>query len=334
MKHIFKKIQSPLRSIGKTKKSKTQTHILNNIEIRSFKKRKKRVFFGFLRKFNIQISQEHTPYYVASWIGAIILLWILILFSPYLNVHRIEILRDSSYVDLNMAYTSVDTIRWKKIFSLDTQNIAKNIINFQNNIDLVTIKLILPDRVDIQLVSSPAVFSTFLRKKSYIIVENGTLVPSNTVSENLINLEIYGDIEDSNDFIDYKKTLRTEELQKIFAIQKSLRENLLTLNIANLHYFVTQRELAVEINGGMLIFFDLTKDITPQIEKLVVFSKENADITNNTIIYIDNRISNKVFYCDIETEFTCRNNIKNIYWDIKQIREKETLTFPLDADPS
>lgn len=64
MKHLFKKIQSPLKNIGKKGKKKSQSNILNNIEIRSFRKRKKRAFFGFLRKFNIEISKQHTPYYI------------------------------------------------------------------------------------------------------------------------------------------------------------------------------------------------------------------------------------------------------------------------------
>jgi hypothetical protein len=50
-----------------------------------------------------------------------------------------------------------------------------------------------------------------------------------------------------------------------------------------------------------------------QIEKIVIFNKEYLDINNETIIYIDLRIKNKVFYCLNENEVQCNLNLKSIY---------------------
>jgi len=107
----------------------------------------------------------------------------------------------------------------------------------------------------------------------------------------------------------------------------------LSLQIKNLHYFVTQRELAVETETGIYLFFDLNKDIEPQIEKLVIFNKEDGDISKKNIIYIDNRVSNKIFYCDTESEYKCRKNLKEIYGNFKDTLPQQEQTSQ-EAKPS
>jgi len=106
-----------------------------------------------------------------------------------------------------MAYTSVDNYRGKKIYDIDSRKLAESIINFQNNIDAVSVNIHFPNRLNIQLYSSPPLFETFLRNKIYIITKNGTLIPSEKINTQLSHIEVYGNIETSSDFIDYKKVL-------------------------------------------------------------------------------------------------------------------------------
>ena len=62
-----------------------------------------------------------------------------------------------------------------------------------------------------------------------------------------------------------------------------------------------------------LMKFYLDEDIIEQIEKTVVFHKQYHSLEKYGIYYSDFRIPNKVFYCPIEEEFRCIQNIKRIY---------------------
>jgi hypothetical protein len=42
-------------------------------------------------------------------------------------------------------------------------------------------------------------------------------------------------------------------------------------------------------------------------------NKENINLKNDWIYYIDLRIADKVFYCEKEIENICRNNLISVY---------------------
>lgn len=320
MRNPFTRFESPLKKFGRSKKKPNNTHILSHIEIRSFHKRKKRVIFGFLRKLDIKISKEHSLYYV--WILVFTILtgiWVWV-FGPYLEISRIEIIRDSSYIDINMSYNSVDSIRRKKIYNLDTDKLVDNLIHFQNNIEWVKLDIIFPNRLDIHLHSSEWLFYTHLWENTYVITKNGTFVPSSDI-QNLEHIYIYNNIQKPWDFVDYKKVLSEEYLQKIEIILSKIRENMLHVQIESLHYFVTEREVLVETQKWFYIILSLQEEAEPQVEKLVIFDKENGRITEKPYIYIDARVTNKIFLCDIENEFDCRKNLKNLYGEIQRKQE-------------
>jgi len=71
--------------------------------------------------------------------------------------------------------------------------------------------------------------------------------------------------------------------------------------------------LHIETKNKVTIIFDLNWEYKKQIEKLAIFNKDYLDITKNSLVYIDLRIKNKVFYCSTENEYQCIVNLKKIY---------------------
>ena len=60
---------------------------------------------------------------------------------------------------------------------------------------------------------------------------------------------------------------------------------------------------------------DHLSPLKKKLVKALFFLKSRIpiELKNNTIVYIDLRIKNKIFYCTIENEFNCNENIKSIY---------------------
>ena len=78
-------------------------------------------------------------------------------------------------------------------------------------------------------------------------------------------------------------------------------------------YYDTEREFHIYGENNMRILFDLESDIASQVEKLIVFHKEEKDLTQGGIVYIDLRVKNKIFYCEIDEEYQCIQNLSSVY---------------------
>jgi hypothetical protein len=49
---------------------------------------------------------------------------------------------------------------------------------------------------------------------------------------------------------------------------------MLGLQVSAIHYFIAEKEVLLEIQKGSYLIFDISRDIKPQLEKLVIFDKE------------------------------------------------------------
>jgi cell division septal protein FtsQ len=78
---------------------------------------------------------------------------------------------------MNLAYSSVDNIREKRIVNIDKKNIKTRIKEYQNNIKDIDITFTLPDTIKINLASYPIYFNTTIHDKPYYVTQNGSLVP-------------------------------------------------------------------------------------------------------------------------------------------------------------
>jgi len=315
----IKKIQKLLGntfSLGKKKRRKVPRRDIISIrenDGKRFQKRRKKVISLFLRKFSIPFAQKHVFYYtVWLWVIAIIgIIWLLV--WPFLNVKEIYITRWNANVNIDLAYKAIDSLRWKKIFSIESSYVEDLLFKRQKSIEDIAVSFQLPGSINIEITSYPSVFQTSVKWQLYNIVENGAFIPTTNALE-FPYIHIYTDLSTIWNIPDYKEILSPQHIEAIAYLKNSLIENLVQLQIDWLHYYVTERELIITLKSGGDLIFDLTKDLANQIEKIVIFHNEWWDITKKNLIYTDLRVNNKVFFCDISEEFLCRVNIKNIYW--------------------
>lgn len=310
---IIKAYFSKLKSKLIKEKNNNSRLLLSKIENKnSLKKRKAiniRINFEYYLKF---FKKNYIPYYFIICIIFLIILLFLI-FWPLLRVKYIEIIKKDNITNMNIAYKAVDNIRNEKIFKINELDTFNKLKSYQDNIKSIDLKIVFPNTIKIEVESYKEVFNININWIDYILVENWTIIPWNH-SKNLKFINIIKNI-DKNKFIEYKKIFNPFYIEKINNIISKLEENIINIKIKNLYYYDVERELHIEIENGNILIFSIDDDIEPleQIEKLVIFNKDYSSITDNKIIYIDLRIKNKIFYCPIESEYQCNENIKSIY---------------------
>lgn len=297
----------------KKKKENNSRLIINNIDRKTYTKKRKNInininFENYLKFF----KKNYIPYYFIISI-IIITSIIIILFWPFLNIRFIEIIKKDNITNMNIAYKSVEDIRWEKMFNIHEIDIFNKLKNYQNNIKSIDMKMILPNTIKLEIESYKEIFNITLNWNNYILVENGTIIPSNH-SKNLKFLNVIKKI-DRNKFIEYKQIFNPFFIEKINNIINKLEENIVNIKIKNIDYYEVERELHIQIENDNILIFSLDDDLDymSQIEKLVVFNKEYSSIIDNKIFYIDLRIKNKIFYCDANMSYQCSQNIKSIY---------------------
>jgi len=306
---IIKKISNFIK-INKVRSNRSK-QILNNVKNSTYIKKRKSFVIknNHLERLKILWNNSRN-YYIIIFI-VLLLITLYIILWPSFKIKYIEIIRQDDITNMSISYKSLDNYRWKSIFTADKNEILKNLRNYQQNIHEISLNIELPNTLKIIVDSYKWMFNTTINDKTFIITENWTLIPV-AYSTDLYELIIKNKF-DKGKFYDYKQILNPEYINKIFSTKKSLEENLVNIKIKNVIYYVIERELHIEITNGTRIIFDLDSDTKNQIEKLAVFNKEQSDIGKISIIYIDLRINNKIFYCTKENEYQCKINIKSIY---------------------
>lgn len=331
----LRKIEKYIKKIITLPSRKKKTPKRNLISIREsdnnkFKKRRKKAILKFFRKFSIPFWKTNILYYSIG-LGFVCVMTIgVLIFSPFFNIKGIYITRTNTNVNIDMAYQAVDYLRGKKIFLLDQTSIKDAILQTQKNIKDINISLKIPSNLEIQIHSYDTLFQTTLLGKPYSVLSNGSVIPKSS-SRDIPFVYTYLDEESIPRIPDYKKIFSERYIESIIAFKNSLVENMIQIQIVWLHYYVAERELIIELQDGGDLIFDLTKDKAPQIEKIVIFNRESGDITKRNLIYTDLRIDNKVFFCDISSEFLCRVNFKNIYGNKQErivVEDSEITSVP------
>ncbi len=306
--NIWKKL------LEKKRRSRGRTDLISLYKDHTpkFHKRRKRVIGELLRRIRIPLSKHNIIIYCLI-IGFCGLVWVFVLLSgPFFEIKEIYITRQNTNVNIDIAYRAVDSFRGKKSYLLDTDTIESAILKNQESIKNISTSLRFPDNIEIDILSYEWVFQTYLNDDPYTILENGTVIPLSGSSE-LPYVIVYLDSDDIPSIPDYKKTFDPKYIESITFLKNSLIENIVELQIANLHYYLDERELIIELVSGGDIIFDLTWDLAWQIERVAIFHEESANIPEIKLIYIDARIPNKLFTCGRDSEFLCRLNLKNTY---------------------
>ncbi len=278
---------------------------------KSFKKRRGKNLFKLINFLNFNFNTNILKY-LYIWVFVILILWIAAaLFSPLLNIKNINIIRTDDITNMNIAYKSVNNFRWKHLLFVDTTKIEDSIRNYQKNIKDIKINTKLFNSIDITIWSYPALFKTNVNGKTYLITENGIFIPWD--DETLKEINIISN-ENFSSMPDYKEILNANYVKSIQKLHESLKDNLIVIWIKDIDYYVKEREAIITINNDSKIIFDLDWDIMNQIKNLIIFNKEHLDISKNSVVYIDLRIKNKIYFCPMSEEFQCKINLKKIYW--------------------
>lgn len=251
-------------------------------------------------------------YYLIIALGIIFTI-IYIIFWPIFKVKYIEITKQDNITNMSISYKSVESYRWKSIWDPEKKDILINLQNYQQNIRDIKLNYKLPDTLKIKIDSYKWVFNTTINDKTFIITENGTLIPTQYSTD--LNELIVKKVFDKGQFFDYKQLLDWKYINQIFYTKKLLEENLINIKIKNIIYYVIERELHIETENETIIIIDLDSDTKLQVEKLAIYNKEQFDIEKNPMVYIDLRINNKIFYCTTENKLQCIKNLKSIYWE-------------------
>lgn len=269
-----------------------------------FKKRNKKL------KINIKFNKLYLYYWVSIFLLSSLLF---LIFWNTFKVQNIEIIRTDEISNLNIAYNTLDNFRNKSIFLIEENEIKDKLKEYQKNLNSIDINKDFPNTIKIKIWSTAPLFNTIINQKNYIITSNWTLVNS-AHSDKLLNLQIKWKTNNNSFLIpDYKIIIPEINVKKITNIYKEIKENLLWVKINFLSYYPTEREVHFSINEGTSIIFDLTKDENKQIKNLIVFNSEHFLLIEKSLIYIDLRIENKIFYCEKENELKCKLNLEYLY---------------------
>lgn len=312
MKEIFIKHIDKLKkkfTINQKKNPKKVT--LHNTNRDNYRCKRKQLSIRFSQFQHFKHIFEYKSAIIATLV-IITLSWIaFLLYWPVYTVKFINIIRQDSITNIDLAYNALSDIRGKRILEIQDSLISQKIYNYQNNIQVVDIDINFPNTLEIYLLSYPVYFQTIIGEKSFYITQNGALVPGKPNTE--YKTMILKNGVQSNVFPDYKKFFEQEDIQNMYEAVYYFEQNIVGTQIKNILYYQTQREVHFELENGNIIIYTLEKDLKPQIKKTAIFHTEHKQISDDNLIYLDMRISNKIFYCDDENQRQCNLNLKKIY---------------------
>jgi len=289
-------------------------NFLEQKTVRKYQKRRKNIFQKICKKIAL-FSEISSRAIIIFWTVILCVSWIFfILFSSYTSISKINIYREWALIDINRAYTIVDYLRGKSIMSINNTEIAQRLQKSQSAISEIKINKDFPNTINISLSSYEVLFQT----KNHFILENGSVVPKeNQKSPETVSLSISQDI---SEYVDFQRKMNPKYLRAIQVIIDEAQKNILWFEISQIYYFIRERELLIKDSLGTIYIFDLEQSVETQIKKLAIYNQESENNSTKSQVYIDVRISEKLFLCSRATEDICKNNLEQIYetsifWD-------------------
>lgn len=295
------------------KKEKSRFYMFKKIKSTNFYSRKKNIQFKL--KFNYKIGRKAILFFI--WLILLLsILSILYIFNwEYFSIKKIRISIIDWITDENISYKSLNSIRNKSIFLEWTDTINKKLLDYQENIKKIIVNRILPDTLEIDIVSYPIVMDIIYAERQYSMTSNWVVVPMKESSiiekKDRIILEIAKSKEDKYNILSYKKFFKPELVEKIFILVNSFIYNILDIKIENIYLFKKEKELHIHTNNKTIFIFSLEEDVSKQLKNLLVYNKWKKSSLRQ--IYIDLRVKNKIFVCPYKSEYQCRRNLNRIY---------------------
>jgi len=248
------------------------------------------------------------------------IIWTLIIFSSNIFlVSQLYIQRQDSLINIEKAYSTMNYVRWKNIFFIDKNNVRERVINSQWSTKNVNVNIDLPSTLNIFIEAYSPVFQT----SSQYILENGILIDKS--GNNIYDIPSLTLINTQEN----NKSLNIENLESAKILIETLKKNILGINIQDILYYEKEWEVLIIGENSNIYIFDLAADVTAQVKRLAIYNQDQSDITDSRYVYIDVRVSWKLFLCRYEAEFSCLENLTRIYSpELINLRKKESSETP------
>ncbi len=295
-------------------------------------KEKLHAFSNFFQDKIITGDIFKTYAYIMSmiWIILILLSLYIIVFSPYFKISPNQVMVEAMtpWVDIGIAYRSMEGVYGKSIFFLDEADIAKKLKLQLKNIAGVSIDRYYPNGLKVLITAAPILFDTTITGisgKTWWLSQNGVLIPQKDLGDiqikyhlNIISLSFIGDT-----FLNYKQGIEEHNMAIVARIFEIFSTEWPNMRLARSRYFAGENELHITLESGIRIIFalqddtekhagTLSKNILNQLVTLRTYITNNPDkLTNNSLVYIDARIPGKLFVCS--DKVVCQNNLLLIY---------------------
>ncbi len=265
----------------------------------------------------LQIHLGYNPL-VLKWIYLCIicasLWWIIFLLQwKYFWIETINIKSPDNIWDINIAYKSLDRMRWKNIFLLNKNDIKSSIQRYQTNIATVSVKKQIPNTLTVYLYSYPiALYANFWENDTYAITSNGVAIPKthSLKEEWKLQIKIQNTNQNNVSVNEYKSVLSVWYLNNTINLIESFKNNFLDKKIQEIILFQVENELHIIWENKTHYIFDLKEDVHTQIKKLAVYTEKQP---NTSSVYIDLRIKDTLFDCQTDMSYQCQKNLTNIY---------------------
>jgi len=287
------------------------------------KKDRERNKYNIQLKLNFNWKKIKKTFYMLIVIFFLVL--VLLIKGPFFKIENINIIKLDENVNSGLIEKKLNNLKWKLLFSVKTNIIEDIIRNTEQNIKNISITKIPPSTINIRLSSYSPIFKTIFNESRYLITENWVYLPTKWKNEKYGNIKIKW-LELQN-YPNYRKILQTNKIDKIKYLENKLKDNIVNLIINDIIYYKTSREVHFIINNKTRIIFNIEWNLEEKLKQIFVFSKEKINITKPGIIYIDNRIKSKIFYCP-ETEIKrCIENLNYIYSEKLKLSDYNTKTI-------
>lgn len=315
----MEKIKNFFKKFSKKKETKNKVLFKTEIQKRPFKKRRSFWLNLKLKKPEFLLNKNYAPYLFGTFFCLFIII-LFVIFWPIFRLEQINVTKKDSFTNIDIIYKSLDDFRWDSIFDMEKSVILKRMQEYQENIKDIELKINFPKTINIKAESYKEKFNISINEKNYILLENGSLIPTINPLKQLPNLEIVKNI-DKTRHLEYKKIFDMNKIAKIEILEKKIYENVAGIEINELKYYEEEREAHFILNKTTRLIFSLDDSISieEQIKNISIIDKEKSAIAKNDKVYIDLRISWKVYICTMEWDnrnqkkAVCDRNLESIY---------------------
>lgn len=309
-KYIYMFFSSQKKKWKKTLIYKSSLFLWKQKKPKKYKKRKKNIFHKIFYKFSFLANFSSSMIILAIGTLWFITMILILFFSQYTSISKINIYREWSLIDINRAYSLLDYLRGSNLLTSDSKNIAQRLQRSQSAISEIEINKDFPNTINIYLDAFDIIFQT----KTHFILANWSLIQKE--NEDFSDIQFLYLSEDISEYIDFQQQLSIQELESINVLIQEGKKNILGFIPEQIFYFIKERELIIRDTFWTLYIFDLEWNIENQIRRVAIYDTESIENNRNNFAYIDVRISEKLFLCSNESESICNENIEKIYWSL------------------